>query len=119
MCRLGWIEDTLPAASTDAFIKKNYQEPRIAVAVITCARQIAKAMQAWYPEAPLREFDIVMVTYGQKVKHGQTNDGITRSLDEYLPVERIMEWNPDSQDNALYSALTRDCTGGFHTSPSP
>lgn len=97
MCRLGWIEDTLPAASTDAFIRKNYQQPRIAVAVITCARQITQAMHAWHPEARLREFDIVMVTYGQKVTHGQTNDGITRSLDEDLPVERIMEWNPTSE----------------------
>jgi hypothetical protein len=96
MCRFGWIEDTLPAASTDAVIKKNYQEPRIAVAVITCARQIAQAMHTRHPEAPLREFDIVMVTYGQKVKHGQTNDGITRSLDESLPAERIMEWHPSS-----------------------
>jgi len=97
MCRLGWIEDTLPAASTDAFIRKNYQQPRVAVAVITCARQIAQAMHAWHKEAPLREFDIVMVTYGQKVTHGQTNDGITRSLDEDLPVERIMEWSPQSE----------------------
>ena len=97
MCRLGWIEDALPAASTDAFIRKNYQQPRVAVAVITCARQIAQAMHAWHKEAPLREFDIVMVTYGQKVTYGQTNDGITRSLDEDLPVQRIMEWNPQSE----------------------
>ena len=97
MCRLGWIEDALPAASTDAFIKKNYQQPRIAVAVITRARQIAQAMHAWHKDAALREFDIVMVTYGQKVTHGQTNDGITRSLDEDLPVERIMEWHPPSE----------------------
>ncbi len=97
MCRLGWIEDTLPADSPDAFIKKNYQHPRVAAAVINCARRIAQAMHAWYPEAPLREFDVVMVTYGQKVTHGQTNDGITRSLDEDIPVERIMEWDPPSE----------------------
>jgi hypothetical protein len=97
MCRLGWIENALPAASTDAFIKKNYQEPRVAVAVINCARKIAQAMDAWHPEAALREFDIVMVTYGQRVTHGQTNDGITRSLNEDLPVERITEWNPSSE----------------------
>jgi hypothetical protein len=97
MCRLGWIEDALPAASTDAFIKKNYQTPRVAVAVIKCARKIAQAMDAWYPDAALREFDIVMVTYGQKVTQGQTNDGITRSLSEDLPVERITEWNPSSE----------------------
>jgi hypothetical protein len=97
MCRLGWIEDALPAASTDSFIRKNYQQPRIAVAVITCARQIAQVMNAWHRDAPLREFDIVMVTYGQKVTDGQTNDGITRSLQEDLRVERIMEWNPSSE----------------------
>jgi hypothetical protein len=54
MCLLGWIEDTLPAASTEDVIKKNYQKPHIANAVITCARQIAEAMHAWHPEAPLR-----------------------------------------------------------------
>jgi hypothetical protein len=97
MCRLGWIENTLPAASTDVFIRKNYQQPRVAVAVITCARQIVREMHAWHPEASLREFDIVMVTYGQKVTHGQTNDGITRSLNEDLPVERIMEWDSQSE----------------------
>jgi hypothetical protein len=96
MCRLGWIEDALPAASTDAVINKNYQKPRIAVAVITSARQIAQAMHAWHPEAPLREFDFVMVKYGQKVKRGQTIAGITRPLDETLPIERIKEWNPSS-----------------------
>jgi hypothetical protein len=97
MCRLGWIEDVLPADSTGSFIRKNYQRPRIAIAVITCARQIARVMNAWHRDAPLREFDIIMVTYGQKVTDGQTNDGITRSLHEHLPVERIMEWNPPSE----------------------
>jgi hypothetical protein len=47
MCLLGWIEDTLPAASPETVIKKNYQKPRIALAVITRARQIAEAMHAW------------------------------------------------------------------------
>jgi len=97
MCRLGWIEDALPAASTDAFVRKNYQQPRVAVAVINCARQIAREMHPWHPEAPLREFDIVMVTYGQKVTRGQTNDGITRSLHEDLPVQRIMEWDQQAE----------------------
>ena len=86
MCLLGWIEDTLPAASTDSAIRKNYQKPAVARAVITCARQIAGVMTAWYPEAPLREFDLVMVQYGQRGLH-----------DHWRPVQRIMEWNPDSQ----------------------
>jgi hypothetical protein len=91
MCRLGWIEDTLPAASTETVIEKNYQKPRIAVAVIKCARRIAEAMHAWHPEAPLREFDFVMVKYGQKP--GEC--GIVRSLhNEWRPVQQIMEWHP-------------------------
>jgi hypothetical protein len=91
MCLLGWIEDTLPAASTETVIKKNYQKPPIAVAVITCARQIAEAMHALHPEAPLREFDFVMVKYGQEP--GEC--GIVRSLhNEWRPVQQIMEWHP-------------------------
>jgi hypothetical protein len=91
MCLLGWIEATLPAASTETVIKKNYQKPRIAVAVITCARRIAEAMRAWHAEAPLREFDFVMVKYGQKP--GEC--GIVRSLhNEWRLVQQIMEWHP-------------------------
>ena len=90
MCRLGWIEDTLPAASTETVIKNTYQTPPVTVAVITCARQIAEAMHPWHSEAPLREFDFVMVKYGQRP--GEC--GITRSLhDEWLPIQRIMEWH--------------------------
>jgi hypothetical protein len=93
MCRLGWIEDALSAASAETVIKKNYQKPRIAEAVITRARQITKEMHAWHPEAPLREFDFVMVKYGQK----PGEYGITRSLHStWRPVERIMEWHPSS-----------------------
>ena len=84
MCRLGWIEDTLRAASTDAEIRKSYQAPAVARAVITCARQIAGAMTAWHPEAPLREFDLIMVKYGQRRLHAE------------FPVERIMQWHPGS-----------------------
>ena len=88
-----WIEDALPAASTETVIKKNYQKRRTAKAVITCARRTAEAMHAWHPEAPLREFDFVMVKYGQK----PGEYGITRSLHEtWRPVERIMEWHPSS-----------------------
>jgi hypothetical protein len=91
MCRLGWIEDELPAGSTETVIKSTYQRPGIALAVITCARRIAEAMHAWHPEAPLREFDFVMVKYGQK----PGEYGIVRSLhDDWLPVQRIMEWHP-------------------------
>jgi hypothetical protein len=73
------------------------------VAVITGARQIAQVMHAWHPEAALREFDIVMVTYGQKVTHGQTNDWTIRSLDEDLPVERIIF--PQHSSFALWAPL--------------
>jgi hypothetical protein len=91
MCRLGWIEDVLPAASPDSAIKKNYQKRAVAQAVITCARQIAEVMTAWCPKAPLREFDFVMVKYGQR----PGKCGITRSLhDDWLPVQRIMQWHP-------------------------
>jgi len=94
MCLLGWIEDALPAASPDAAIEKNYQKRPIAIAVITRARQIAKEMRAWHPEAPLREYDFVMVSYGQKPK---IEYGIVRSLHkDWLPVQRIMEWHPSS-----------------------
>jgi hypothetical protein len=93
MCLLGWIEDTLPAASTATVIKNRYQTPLIARAVITCARRIAKAMHAWHPEAPLREFDFVMIKYSQNA--GEC--GIVRSLHEqWRPVQRIMEWHPQS-----------------------
>ncbi len=91
MCRLGWIEDALSADSPETVIKQNYQKPRIAEAVIPCARRIAEAIHAWHPEAPLREFDFVMVKYGQK----PGEYGIVRSLhDNWLPIQRIMEWHP-------------------------
>jgi len=93
MCRLGWIDDVLPASSEEAIIKQKYQTKNIAVAVITCARRIAEAMHAWHQEAPLREFDFVMVKYGQRP--GEC--GIVRSLhDDWLPVQRIMEWHPQN-----------------------
>ncbi len=88
MCRLGWIEDTLAADSTDAHIKKNYWKPDIAVAVITCARHIAGAIDAWHPLAPLREFDFVMVKYGQKP---DCTCGIERSLHtQWCRVDQII-----------------------------
>jgi hypothetical protein len=91
MCRLGWIEDVLPANSADRDIRKQYGTKRVALAVIACARQIAEVIHAWHPDAPLREFDFVMVRYGQK----PGDYGITRSLhDDWLPVQRIMEWHP-------------------------
>lgn len=93
MCRLGWIESVLPASSYEGSIRKTYQKPNVAVAVITCARQIAHAMHAWHPEAPLREFDFVMVKYGQK----PGESGIVRSLhDTWRPVQEIMKWHPQS-----------------------
>ncbi len=96
MCLLGWIEDTLPAASTEADISKKYQLPAVARAVIARARQIAATMNAWHPEAPLREFDFVMVKYGQN----PGEYGIVRSLHGlWRPVERIMEWHPTSADD--------------------
>lgn len=89
MCRLGWIEDALPANSADDAIRKAYQKPSIARVVIGRARQIAGHVHAWNKGSPLREFDFVMVKYGQK----PGEFGIVRSLhEEWLPVERIMEW---------------------------
>jgi hypothetical protein len=91
MCRLGWIGDALPADALEPVINKAYGTPAVARAVITRARQVAQVMHAWHPEAPLREFDFVMVKYGQKP--GEC--GITCSLHhDWLPVQRIMEWNP-------------------------
>jgi hypothetical protein len=90
MCRLGWLGETLPAGSGDAVIRKKYQSKPVAVAVIGCAREIARAMNPWHPDAPLREFDFVLVKYGQT----KGEFGIERSLDAIWPVERIMEWNP-------------------------
>lgn len=90
MCRLGWIEDALPAASPETAIKKSYQKPRIAEAVISRARQVANEMHPWHPEAPLREFDAFMVKYGQKP---EGTWGIVRSLHEHWhPVGEIMDW---------------------------
>jgi hypothetical protein len=91
MCRLGWIEPVLPAMAPDALIKKVYQRPAVAEAVITCARRIAEVVEPWHPEAPLREIDFVMVKYGQR----PGEFGMTRSLhEEWLPIERIMDWRP-------------------------
>lgn len=91
MCRLGWIENTLPAASSEADISKKYQQLAIARAVITQARKLAAAMHAWHQQSPLRELDFVMVKYGQN----PGEFGIVRSLhNSWLPVQRIMEWNP-------------------------
>lgn len=93
MCLLGWIEDALPAVSGEDEIRGKYQTPKVAEAVINRARRISEAMDAWQPEAPLREFDFVMVKYGQK----PGEFGIVRSLhDEWLPVQRIMEWQPQN-----------------------
>jgi hypothetical protein len=76
---------------SDRDIRKQYGTKRVALAVIACARQIAEVIHAWHPDAPLREFDFVMVRYGQK----PGDYGITRSLhDDWLPVQRIMEWHP-------------------------
>lgn len=61
MCHLGWIEDVLPASSEDAAIKQKCLTPNIARAVITCSRRIANVMHTSHPEAPLHEFDFVMV----------------------------------------------------------
>ena len=95
MCWRGWIESALPASSTETVIRRNYQTPKVACAVIKCARQIAKTMQAWHPEAPVREFDFVMVKYAQD--RGEC--GTVRKLHEqWLPVQRIMEWQPDSEE---------------------
>jgi hypothetical protein len=89
MCRLGWIENVLPAASTEPEIKGRYQRPNVATAVIGCARRICEVMDAWRPEAPLREFDFVMVKYGQD----PGESGIVRSLHrEWRPVQQIMQW---------------------------
>jgi hypothetical protein len=91
MCLLGWIEDALAATSTEDQIRKTYQTPSVAKAVITRARQIAGAMHAWHSDAPLREFDLVMVKYGQR----PGEFGIVRSLHEHwLPVQDIMKWRP-------------------------
>ena len=71
--------------------------PKVAVAVITRARRICEAMNAWHPEAPLREFDFVMVKYGQK----PGEFGIVRSLhNEWRPVQQIMEWQPRNDGSA-------------------
>ena len=91
MCRLGWIEDVLPSSASEDVIRRGYGTRRVAVEVINRARQVASVIHAGNPETPLREFDLVMVKYGQ-VK-GEM--GIERSLhNEWLPVQRIMEWNP-------------------------
>lgn len=91
MCRLGWIEDVLPPAASETVIKRTYGTPPVARAVIACARRISEAMHAWHPEAPLREFDLVMVKYGQRPGEW----GIVRSLDhDWRPVQKIMEWHP-------------------------
>lgn len=97
MCLLGWIENVLPAASTEPEIRRRYQRPNVAIAVIDCARRISEVMDAWHPEAPLREFDFVMVKYGQD----PGESGIVRSLHkEWLPVQRIMEWEPPERTAA-------------------
>lgn len=91
MCRLGWIENPLSASTEDGVIRKRYQKPEVAAAVITCARRIVESMNPWHPEAPMREFDFVMVKYGQK----PGEFGIVRSLhEEWRPVQRIMDWEP-------------------------
>lgn len=91
MCLLGWIEDVLPAASAEGEVRKRYQRPDVAIAVIDCARRISKIMDAWHPEAPLREFDFVMVKYGQE----PGESGIVRSLHkQWCPVQQIMQWQP-------------------------
>lgn len=93
MCRLGWIEDVLPRSAPEQLIRRRYGTRPVAVSVITRARKIASVIHAWNPDAPLREFDLVMVKYGQ-VK-GEM--GIERSLhNEWRKVQRIMEWNPPS-----------------------
>src|SRR5206468_421033 len=38
MCRLGWIDDVLPAGTPEAEITRNYQTPAVAVAVITLSQ---------------------------------------------------------------------------------
>ncbi len=90
MCGLGWIEDVLPPSTPDEEIRRDYGKPRVARSVIARARQIAPAIHAWNPCAPLREFDLVMVKYGQDPDVGC---GIERSLfKEWGGVERVMEW---------------------------
>lgn len=77
MCRRGWIKDVLPAKSLDATIKKDYLKPKVAWAVISRAREVAREIDAWNPESPLREIDLVMAKYGQVP---EPEFGIVRSL---------------------------------------
>ena len=98
MCRLGWIEDVLAASSADTHIRKVYRTPEIAAAVITCAKRIMEALRTKGENVSLREIDFVIVKYGQK----PGEFGMVRSLhEEWLPIQRIMEWQPDSALVAL------------------
>jgi hypothetical protein len=89
MCLFGWIEDALPPDTPYEKIRRTYGTPRVARSVIARARQIASAIHPWNPDAPLREFDLVMVKYGQDP--GEC--GIERSLfNEWGGVERVREY---------------------------
>jgi len=94
MCRLGWIESVLPSNTLDTAIGRTYGTPPVAREVITCARRVAAAIHAWNSDAPLREFDLVMVKYGQRAGEW----GIVRSLHtDWRPVQQIMEWHPPQE----------------------
>ncbi len=88
MCRLGWIHDVLPADVDDRTIHRKYCRPDVIGAVIKTAREVAAKIEPWHPESPLREFDFVMVKYGQRP--GEC--GIIRCLDtDWCLIEKILE----------------------------
>lgn len=82
MCRFGWIENVLAWDSGEIEIRKKYQTREVAESVIRSARKAAGAIQAWHPATPLREFDLVMVKYGQDPDREW---GIVRSLWQDMP----------------------------------
>jgi hypothetical protein len=91
MCLLGWIDAVLAPNAAEVQIRGCYLRPNTARCVIDRARAISKEIIAWNPSAPLREFDYVMVKYGQD----PGDAGIVRSLHrDWLPIQQIMEWNP-------------------------
>jgi hypothetical protein len=91
MCRLGWIADVLHPEASEDTIRKKYQTPDVAAAVIAAARLMVAALQKRGRSLSIREVDFILVKYGQN----PGEFGIVRSLHRtWRPVQYVMEWQP-------------------------